>query len=49
MLLTNESTSICPNIQLPNIEGIYTSVTRDILLSTTAAYVIEEVSECPDN
>ena len=48
MLLTDESTSICPNTQLPNIEGIYTSVTTDILLLTTTADVLEEVYKFPE-
>ena len=49
MLLTDESTSICTNTKLPRIEGIYTSVTTDILLPTTTTDVLEEVSECPKN
>ena len=49
MLSTYESTSICTNIQPPNIEGIDTSVTTDIMLPTTTYDVIEEVSKCPEN
>ena len=49
MLLTDESTPICPNTQLTNIGGIDTSVTIDIMLPTTTADVLEEVSECPEN
>ena len=45
ILLTDESTAICTNIQYPNIEGIYTSVTTDIMLPTTTANVLEEVSK----
>ena len=49
MLLTDESTSICPNTQLTNIQGIDTSVTTDIQLPTTADDAIEEVSYFPEN
>ena len=49
MLLTYGLTPICPNSQLPNIEGLDTSVTTDILLPTTTEDVLEEVSECPEN
>ena len=45
MLFTDESTSICLNTQLPKIEGIFNSVTTDILLTTSAAAVLEKVSE----
>ena len=48
MLLTDESTSICPNTQLPNIEEVYTSVTTYILVPTYTANVLEEVSEYPE-
>ena len=49
MLLTYELTPKCPNSQLPNIEGLDTSVTIDILLPNTTADVLEEVSKCPEN
>ena len=49
MLLTDESTSICLNTQLPNIEELYTSVTTYILVPTYTANVLEEVSEYPEN
>ena len=49
VLLTDESTLICPNTQITNIEGIDTSVTIDILLHTTTADVLEEFPECPEN
>ena len=49
ILLNDESTMICPNIQLPNIEGVDTSVTTNIILPTTTSDVIEEVSGCPGN
>ena len=46
MILTDGSTSICPNTQLTNIKGIDTSVTTYIMLPTTTADVIEEVFNC---
>ena len=49
MILTDESTSICPNTQLTNIEEVYTSVTTYILVPTYTANVLEEVSEYPEN
>ena len=49
MLLIYELTPICTNSQLPNIEGLDTSVTTDILLLTTTEDVLEEVSKCPEN
>ena len=48
MLLTDESTSICPKTQIPNIKGVDASVTAYTLLPTTTADVLEEVSKCPD-
>ena len=48
-LSTDESTPICPNTQLPNIEGVDTSVFTYILLPTNTADVIEEVSKFPKN
>ena len=49
IILSDESTSICPKTQPFNIKGIYTSVTTDILLSTTTAGLPEEVSKCTEN
>ena len=49
ILLTEKSTSTCPNKQLTNIEGINNSVTTDIILPTTTSDVLEEVSGCPGN
>ena len=49
MPLTYESTSVCPNTQLTNIQGIYNDVTIYIMLLTANADVFQELSECPEN
>ena len=49
MLLTDASTPICPNTQLPKIEGVYTSVTTYIMLPNNTSGVLEKVSEFPEN